>query len=407
MASNAAERGSGLDAARTETPSRERRLAFITVALALLLSLLGGEAALRFFFPQPVYSRFEEMVGSYYAPSDTNTFTLQRSYRGLEPSMEYPGTKVRVTTNALGFRGEEFTLEKPPGVKRIVVMGDSYTFGTFVADEDTYCARLQKRLRDLGYPVQVVNAGYADGWETDEQYAWLVTHGLRLQPDIVLYGFFLGNDIMGIDRSAWKETDEHGLPTRTRSARLFVDDRGRIRSRDEDYKTVGVERYYRIPVLRESHLFIAVVRAVRRIVGARRKVVVEDYPHIFGLRDPSFAAKEAAFFDLVQGMKRETERRAARFAVLMIPFNFMVEPSFGVRMFQIAPAEFRMVDYYARAEQTFTGLGISSLNLQRAMLAHPQEEFFPRNGEVHFNPRGHAFTAEIVADYLIRQGFLP
>jgi hypothetical protein len=115
----------------------------------------------------------------------------------------------------------------------------------------------------------------------------------------------------------------------------------------------------------------------------------------------------ATCFELVQGMKRETDARGARFAVLMIPFNFMVEPSFGVRMFQIAPAEFRMVDYYARAEQTFTRLGISSLNLQRSMLAHPQERFFPRNGEVHFNPCGHAFTAEIVADYLIRQGFLP
>lgn len=67
---------------------------------------------------------------------------------------------VRAAINSLGFRGPEREAAKPAGVKRIICLGSSNTFGAEVGDEETYPAQLQKLL-DLRYPgrYEVWNAG--------------------------------------------------------------------------------------------------------------------------------------------------------------------------------------------------------------------------------------------------------
>lgn len=63
----------------------------------------------------------------------------------------------RVEINALGLRGPELRLPKPPGRRRVVTFGDSITFGYGVGEADTYPARLGARLAERG--VEVANAG--------------------------------------------------------------------------------------------------------------------------------------------------------------------------------------------------------------------------------------------------------
>lgn len=68
---------------------------------------------------------------------------------------EFLGHPVRI--NALGLRGEELRIPKPPGRRRLVSFGDSITFGYGVGDADTYPARLEALLAERG--VEVANAG--------------------------------------------------------------------------------------------------------------------------------------------------------------------------------------------------------------------------------------------------------
>ena len=170
--------------------------------------------------------------------------------------MEYPGRYVSVTTNSLGLRNKEISVKKPAGVIRILILGDSYTFGVYVDNNSTYPSVLERSLSGDGYKVQVINAGYADGFEADEQFVWLVNRGLEFEPDIIVYGFFVGNDI-DVKPETWRGLDAAGLPKTIHSNTLYVDEWGRLRSRNADNKTVGQEFIYKIPMLREMHFFVA------------------------------------------------------------------------------------------------------------------------------------------------------
>jgi lysophospholipase L1-like esterase len=105
-----------------------------------------------------------------------------------------PGEEVFWSSNAWGFRGAEFPVEKPADVIRIVCMGASTTEGTF-SDRETYPYFLQQEL-DQRYPAQkieVINAGHHGQGVADMQ-ALLQQRVLPLQPDIILY-YQAHNDI--------------------------------------------------------------------------------------------------------------------------------------------------------------------------------------------------------------------
>jgi hypothetical protein len=91
-----------------------------------------------------------------------------------------------VHVNSHGARGaEEYPLAKPAGEKRIVVVGDSFTFGEGVPDDDVYTALLQRQFDG----VRVINLGVL-GYGTDQQYLRLRRDGFAFDPDQVILAFF-------------------------------------------------------------------------------------------------------------------------------------------------------------------------------------------------------------------------
>jgi GDSL-like Lipase/Acylhydrolase family len=89
------------------------------------------------------------------------------------------------TTNDLGFRTVP-TTPKPSGVKRIVIVGDSWTYGQGVRYEQTFTNQLQKMLNRGGERWQVYNLAMP-GWNTANQISALRVFFSRLQPDIVVF----------------------------------------------------------------------------------------------------------------------------------------------------------------------------------------------------------------------------
>jgi len=99
------------------------------------------------------------------------------------------GSQPPVSTNSRGFRSpHEFEAPRRDGVTRIVVLGDSFTFGEEVGDGDCWPARLEQQLGD----VEVFNLAI-HGYGTDQQLRVLEEEGLRTRPDVVVVGFFLEN----------------------------------------------------------------------------------------------------------------------------------------------------------------------------------------------------------------------
>ena len=99
---------------------------------------------------------------------------------------------VEVRTNRFGLRGPDPSRPKAPGVTRILMVGDSYTFGFPVRDDETFCALIERDLKAQGYPVEVVNAGVS-GTSPTLHYLGLRDQFLAFDPDLVILWFDLGD----------------------------------------------------------------------------------------------------------------------------------------------------------------------------------------------------------------------
>jgi hypothetical protein len=100
-----------------------------------------------------------------------------------------------IETNSAGMRDREHDLHKPPGVYRILVLGDSFMEANQVKLEDAFVTVLEQRLRDAtGRLIEVVNAGVS-GWGTDDELIYFIREGIKYRPDLVLVAMTLHNDV--------------------------------------------------------------------------------------------------------------------------------------------------------------------------------------------------------------------
>ena len=107
-------------------------------------------------------------------------------YLAYSPTPNY--RKGQTFHNSLGFRNDEFSLEKPEGVYRIVALGGSSTYDVSIKDNrETFTAQLEEILREeYGYTdVQVINAG-VPGYNSWEILVNLEFRVLDLDPDLVI-----------------------------------------------------------------------------------------------------------------------------------------------------------------------------------------------------------------------------
>jgi hypothetical protein len=103
---------------------------------------------------------------------------------------------VVVDFNSLGFRDREHALEKPAGVRRVIVLGDSFSEAVQVGLEQTYWHRIEALLAEqTGAGWEVINLGVGD-FGTGQESIALETIGFRFDPDVVVIQIFPLNDII-------------------------------------------------------------------------------------------------------------------------------------------------------------------------------------------------------------------
>lgn len=118
--------------------------------------------------------------------------------------------------NSRGLRGPERDYGKPPGVTRVLLLGDSFVEGYTVGEEALVSTVLEARLNaSSGSPYEVINGG-THGYGTDQEYLFFLEEGRRYQPDVVVL-FFYSNDLPDNLSSAQKpffEEQSGGLALR-------------------------------------------------------------------------------------------------------------------------------------------------------------------------------------------------
>ena len=107
---------------------------FLVLALALAISLVFAELILRKF--SPTYIRLHSPPHPFLKAHPTRGWAMIPGYRGRDWQVDF-------RVNALGFRGLEIAREKPPGVFRLLVLGDSIAMGVGLPDNLVLSARLE------------------------------------------------------------------------------------------------------------------------------------------------------------------------------------------------------------------------------------------------------------------------
>ena len=124
--------------------------------------------------------QYDELLGWANRPNSETIFAMAGA----------GGFKTHVKVNSKGLREDkEYEYEKPEGIRRIVVLGDSYTWGFGVEANERFTEVLENELLKN---VQVINMGVS-GYGSDQELLLLKNEGLKYQPDLVLVAF-CGND---------------------------------------------------------------------------------------------------------------------------------------------------------------------------------------------------------------------
>ncbi len=154
---------------------RGRALAgnLVAALIGLVLALLLVEGAARLVsgtLDLSPYMQYDELLGWTSLPD-----TVKQHKNAAD------GFDVTYRINANGFRGTAYGKAKPPGVTRIVVLGDSNGFGWGVDEGQHFAAILDDKLPG----AEVINQSLS-GYGPDQSYLRFVREGSLWHPDIVI-----------------------------------------------------------------------------------------------------------------------------------------------------------------------------------------------------------------------------
>jgi hypothetical protein len=178
---------------------RKTFLGVISVCLGFLLAFGLAEMAVRVICPQetgPPRFAFDPVRGEIPVPNQVG--------RQRQPG-DYDFT---YSNNSLGFRGSREFGPKQPGRVRLLLLGDSFTYGVGVNDDQTFAAQLERLLRSQRLDAEVINAG-APGKGTDYELKLFQTIGAGLQPQVTVLCFF-SNDFADNARGEYYAVGPHG-----------------------------------------------------------------------------------------------------------------------------------------------------------------------------------------------------
>jgi lysophospholipase L1-like esterase len=367
---------------RTPAVRRHRRIFYFGVPLtAIVAALLVAELGLRILHPIP-YSLEQNMV--FEADPDTG-------YRLKPGGVGTFADGARGAANSRGLRNREVG-PKPPGTFRILVLGDSFTVGASVEQDEAYPQVLERILaRRTPRPIEVVNTGVG-GWDPFQYAQYFAREGLAFEPDLVLVGFFVGNDTYSTLLSV------PVLPTAVHGRRVGREAAQRA--------TIDLE------VLLEVHSHLARALRGRHFAQFHPRSSCDDFTagHIAIQRGRlsnhlrRSADQEAAARPNVEQIFRIQQLASLRHVpvvVALLPDENQINPALRARILVGEdPSRYDFSMPQTMLSALFSERGIPVIDLLPAFIADPRCPLYMNN--THWNPAGHVLAAETIAPTLLR-----
>jgi hypothetical protein len=345
-----------------------RHLSGAAVTLGTLILLVpAAELIVRVAAPQTLPSQSEVrqfMSRGMFLPSERPSYRPTPSFTG---KVQISGHETEFTTNSLGLRDDEVGAKT---VRRVLAFGDSFTWGWGVPQGEEWVSVVEKEMdRAAGLDaVETINCGVL-GYGPENALAFLEELAPKLDPDVILFGFF-DNDFL----------DEF-----IGAANLYTVRDGHLF--DEHTHRVWKESFLQ----RSSHLW--------RLLSVARETAAVRW---FGAMPAARPVRNFAEDDFRVGMERAAEHivamdraakaAGARFAVIFFPADVYVLP-------QGEPEVALHDELVARV----AAAGIPYLDLLGPLRTERQPAglYLPRDG--HFTVRGNLVAGRAIARWLVEQ----
>jgi len=128
---------------------------------------------------------------------------------------------VEYQANSLGLRmNREVEPLKPKGIRRLLVLGDSFIFGVGLSYEDLVTVKIEKILNTIMGKIEVINAGVS-GHNTSDEFEHLIRLAPVCHPDLVLIFFFTNDLIKEKKKANWRQRAKEYLRAKSKFFAFF------------------------------------------------------------------------------------------------------------------------------------------------------------------------------------------
>lgn len=317
------------------------------------------------------------VVEDFYEPAAGYGYKMRPGLE-FEFANPYNGFRGTVHTNELGLRGRPVAVPKPPGVVRILFVGDSMTAGFEVDDDDTFAAVCGRLLG--GTPrVEAVNAGVR-GYNLDNVLGFVQDAGVNLQPDVVVYTF-TDNDLTALPDYTPETSDW------SRGLRLSG-----LVGRMSAYSHIT----YRLSLLQQQHA----LRSVTDTTATGRVYVPRGLFTLFTTRTYDRDAAAVLTELRIAALDSTCRAHGARLVLAGAPHRLEIEPAAQAWLVKFlagrATVDFDGVRHYLDwVAQQLGCARVDPIPQFRARLAAERDFWFHKDD--HLNVRGHRLFGEILA----------
>jgi hypothetical protein len=319
--------------------------------------------------------------------------------------------RVEVEINDKGLRDVPREYRPPPGVVRVLAVGDSFLEGYTVPLEQTVTRRLEAVLRGRGCRAEVINGG-TTAWSTDQELLFFRSEGVRYEPQLVLL-FFYYNDVYYTDSQSYfgrpkpifQMTEEglelHRYPVRRPRARISPadpPDPDEPEASSALVQWVSDRLYAGAPGLYDALSVLGLWEPMPRR-APREELRVYDVRQVPRLED-AWDKTEA----VLRAFHDDVEQSGARFLVVYVPSRMEIQDdSWRVTLALYGDPPFERGAVARRLGGLGERIGFDVLDLtaplrsaDRGFLGRPYFQF-----DGHWTARGHAAAADAIGERLL------